>query len=59
MQEYVKTIDGAKDELKSCDEGVYYLVNPSGELVKAFGHEKTSEEIGLAVSNPNPLQCFA
>lgn len=49
VQEFVKTISGAKDELKSCDEGVYYLVNPSGEFVKAFGHEKTAEEIGLAV----------
>ena len=31
---------------------MYYLVNPSGEFVRAFGHEKTSEEIGLAVRIP-------
>ena len=50
VQEYTKTIDGAKDELKNCDEGVYFLINPSGEFVKAFGHEKTSQEIGAVVS---------
>lgn len=50
VQEFTKTIDGAKDELKNCDEGVYFLVNPAGEFVKAFGHEQTSQEIGAAVS---------
>ena len=46
----MKTLDQASDEKMNCDEGVYYLVNPSGELILSFGHDLTSRQIGSAVS---------